>query len=97
VLSLGSQQAPLARPVLGATRQISVLHSGFPNRTPIHVLLEALGALGYENGKAAVIEVLGGEGDSTRLDCRPCAWKFADAHKKIQGIIVAVMPSTRPS
>jgi putative ABC transport system substrate-binding protein len=67
-LIFGLLLAPLANPVLGAARQISVLHSGFPNRTPIHVLLEALGTLGYENGKSAVIEVLGAEGDTKRLD-----------------------------
>ncbi|MGB8242713.1 MAG: hypothetical protein WCF76_02295 [Pseudolabrys sp.] len=43
------------------------LHSGFPERTPIHVLIEALRALGHENGTTAVIEVLGGEGDAGRL------------------------------
>ena len=29
--------------------KITILHSGFPNRTPIHVLIEALAKLGYEN------------------------------------------------
>ncbi len=58
---------PLARPALAAVQQISILHSGFPNRTPIHVLIEALRALGYEDGKTAKIEVLGGEGDAKRL------------------------------
>jgi hypothetical protein len=42
---------PLATPALAAVKQISILHSGFPNRTPIHVLIEALRSLGYENGK----------------------------------------------
>ena len=59
---------PLATPVLAAMKQISILHSGFPNRTPIHVLIEALRALGYENGNTAVMELLGGEGDAKRLD-----------------------------
>jgi len=48
-------------------RRISVLHSGFPDRTPIHLLYEALGKLGYENGRTAAIELLGGEGDADRL------------------------------
>jgi putative ABC transport system substrate-binding protein len=47
--------------------QISILHSGFPNRTAIHELFEALGQLGYENGRTAVIELLGAEGDADRL------------------------------
>jgi len=59
---------PLVTPVLAAMRQISILHSGFPNRTPIHVLIEALRTLGYENGNTAVMELRGGEGDATRLD-----------------------------
>lgn len=50
-----------------AEKHISILHSGFPERTPIHVLIEALRALGHENGTTAVIEVLGGEGDAGRL------------------------------
>ncbi|MGA9050839.1 MAG: hypothetical protein WB422_05520, partial [Pseudolabrys sp.] len=44
-----------------AEKHISILHSGFPERTPIHVLIEALRAFGHENGTTAVIEVLGGE------------------------------------
>ena len=43
------------------------MHSGFPNRTPIHLLLEALRALGYEDGSTATIELLGGEGNAYRL------------------------------
>ncbi|MGB8822225.1 MAG: hypothetical protein WCD25_02370 [Pseudolabrys sp.] len=50
-----------------AEKHISILHSGFPERMPIHVLIEALRALGHENGTTAVIEVLGGEGDAGRL------------------------------
>ena len=46
---------PLAAPVLAAMKQISILHSGFPNRTPIHVLIEGM-------------ELLGGEGDAKRLN-----------------------------
>ena len=53
----------LGPPALAAVKQISILHSGFPNRTPIHILIEALRALGYENGNTAVMELLGGEGE----------------------------------
>jgi hypothetical protein len=51
----------------GERLRISILHSGFPNRTPIHLLMEALRALGYEDGSTATIELLGGEGDADRL------------------------------
>jgi putative ABC transport system substrate-binding protein len=44
-----------------------ILHSGFPKRTPIDRLFEALRDLGYENGRTATIDLLGGEGDSGRL------------------------------
>jgi putative tryptophan/tyrosine transport system substrate-binding protein len=47
--------------------RISILHSGFPNRTPIHLLLQALAALGYENGRTAAIDLHGAEGDPDRL------------------------------
>lgn len=60
--------ATLGTPAL--TREppkIIILHSGFPNRTPIHLLFEALRKLGYENDRTAKIELLGGEGDSNRL------------------------------
>jgi putative ABC transport system substrate-binding protein len=50
-----------------ARHRISILHSGFPNRTPIHRLYEALRALGHEHGRTAAIELLGGEGDADRL------------------------------
>src|SRR6266850_5620915 len=48
--------------------KIIILHSGFPNRTPIHLLFEALSKLGYENDRTATIELLGGEGDPNRLN-----------------------------
>jgi putative ABC transport system substrate-binding protein len=48
--------------------KITILHSGFPNRTPIHLLFEALGKLGYENDRTATIDLLGGEGDPNRLN-----------------------------
>ena len=47
--------------------RISILHSGFPTRTPIHQLFEALGKLGLEHGRTATIDLLGGEGDPLRL------------------------------
>ena len=49
-------------------RQISILHSGFPNRTPIQHLFAALRELGYEDGRTATIELLGGEGNADRLN-----------------------------
>lgn len=67
-LIAGLVLASLGTPALAAVKQISILHSGFPNRTPIHVLIEALRALGYENGNTTVMELLGGEGDAKRLD-----------------------------
>ena len=59
--------ASIAQPALAAGKRISILHSGFPNRTPIQILIEDLRALGYGNGRDATIEVLGGEGDPERL------------------------------
>src|SRR3712207_903122 len=47
--------------------RIAILHSGYPNRTPIHLLLKALASLGYEDHRTAAIELLGGEGAPTRL------------------------------
>jgi ABC-type uncharacterized transport system substrate-binding protein len=66
-LIAGLLLVPLASPTFAAVKQISILHSGFPNRTPIHVLIEALRTLGYEDGNTAKIELLGGEGDAKRL------------------------------
>jgi putative tryptophan/tyrosine transport system substrate-binding protein len=63
-LIAGLLLTPFATPAFTATKRISILHSGFPNRTPVQVLLEALRGLGYENGNTAVIEVLGAEGDA---------------------------------
>jgi putative tryptophan/tyrosine transport system substrate-binding protein len=45
-------------------RRIVILHSGFPNRTPIDRLYNALNERGY---RAANIELLGGEGNPDRL------------------------------
>ncbi len=50
------------------TPRIGILHSGYPNRTPIQHLFSALRALGYEDGRSARIELLGGEGDPERLN-----------------------------
>src|SRR5829696_3173846 len=59
----------LGRPAWAAEPpKITILHSGFPNRTPIHLLIEALAKLGYENNRTAKIELLGGEGDPDRLN-----------------------------
>jgi putative ABC transport system substrate-binding protein len=66
-LIAGLLLVPFATPAMAAVKQISILHSGFPNRTPIHVLIDALRARGYEDGTAA-IELLGAEGDAQRLD-----------------------------
>src|SRR5436190_23053945 len=48
--------------------KIVILHSGFPERTPIHLLFEALAKLGYENSRTAAIDLMGGEGDANRLN-----------------------------
>src|SRR5829696_1687939 len=59
----------LGRPAWAAEPpKITILHSGFPNRTPIHLLIEALAKLGYENSRTAKIDLLGGEGDPNRLN-----------------------------
>jgi len=48
--------------------RIVILHSGFPRRTPIDHLFDALRERGYEDGRTAKIELLGGEGDPDRLN-----------------------------
>lgn len=63
----------LAASVMRAARaeerpRIAVLHSGYPERTPIHLLFEALQKLGHDNGRTATIELLGGEGNADRLN-----------------------------
>ena len=58
---------PIAAPA-PRKRSISILHHGYPNRTPIQHLFTALRALGYEDGQTAAIELLGGEGDPDRLN-----------------------------
>jgi ABC-type uncharacterized transport system substrate-binding protein len=47
--------------------RIVILHSGFPRRTPIDHLFDALRERGYEDGRNAKIKLLGGEGDPDRL------------------------------
>jgi len=59
--------AAMALPLAAEAQQrqrISILHSGYPRRTPIKLLFDALGKLGYDE---AQIDLLGGEGDSSRL------------------------------
>ena len=72
-LSFAAAASPFAvqpgKPALAAELpRIMILHSGFPHRTPIHLLIEALAKLGYENSRTAKIELLGGEGDPGRLN-----------------------------
>jgi putative ABC transport system substrate-binding protein len=60
--------APLVRAAAQERRpRIIVLHSGFANRVPLHLLVEQLGRLGYEDGRSARIEIHGAEGDLARL------------------------------
>jgi putative tryptophan/tyrosine transport system substrate-binding protein len=47
-------------------QRISILHSGYPRRTAIHLLFAALSKLGYQEGRTE-IDLLGGEGDPDRL------------------------------
>jgi putative ABC transport system substrate-binding protein len=68
-LLAGLLAAPLAAPALAeAWRRISLLHSGFPTRTPIDLLFEQLRMLGYEDGRTATIELYGAEGNGDRLN-----------------------------
>jgi ABC-type uncharacterized transport system substrate-binding protein len=60
----GSAQQASAR---AKVYRIFILHSGFPRRTPIDHLFDALRERGYEDGRTAKIELLGGEGDPDRL------------------------------
>jgi putative ABC transport system substrate-binding protein len=56
-------------PALAQKRfRISILHSGYPNRTPIDRLFEAFHELGYDNDRTAIIELLAAEGDPGRLN-----------------------------
>jgi putative tryptophan/tyrosine transport system substrate-binding protein len=71
--------------------RISILHSGFPNRTPIHVLFEELRSLGYEQGKTATIDLYGAEGERDRL----VTLVNQLAHKKPNVIIGLTSPAAR--
>jgi putative tryptophan/tyrosine transport system substrate-binding protein len=67
-LLVGLAAVSLATRAMAEERpQITILHSGFPNLTPIDRLFEALRDLGYENGRTAAIDLLAGEGDRGRL------------------------------
>lgn len=48
-------------------RRITILHSGYPRRTGIDRLYEALRERGYEDPRTADITLLGGEGNADRL------------------------------
>ncbi|MGB8043952.1 MAG: hypothetical protein WCF66_13410 [Pseudolabrys sp.] len=72
-------------------RRISILHSGYPNRTPIQHLFAALRALGYEDGRNTRIELLGGEGDPERL----AAYVAKLAAEKPDVIIALTEPALR--
>jgi putative ABC transport system substrate-binding protein len=64
----GLVAAPLATRALAKEQpRISILHSGYPNRTPIHLLFAELRELGYEDRRSATIKLLGAEGDADRL------------------------------
>jgi len=90
--------AAMALPLAAEAQQrqrISILHSGYPRRTAIKLLFDALGKLGYDE---AQIDLLGGEGDPSRLtalvdqlDLRPAA--FAKAVAEPGGELQASRPS----
>jgi putative ABC transport system substrate-binding protein len=81
----GLMLASLARPAWAKEPRISILHSGFPLRTPIHLLVEALRSLGYDDGRTASVEVLGAEGDAARLKAL-----VADLVSKPPDLIIAI-------
>ena len=54
-LIAGLVLALLGTPALAAVKQISILHSGFTNRTPINLLIEAL----REDSDTAAIDYFG--------------------------------------
>jgi putative ABC transport system substrate-binding protein len=67
VLLLGIALLSVARPTLGAEqRRITILHSGYPNRTPVDRLYGALRSLGHDD-RTSIMLLLGGEGDTDRL------------------------------
>jgi putative tryptophan/tyrosine transport system substrate-binding protein len=81
----GLMLASLVRPAWAKEPRISILHSGFPLRTPIHLLVEALRSLGYDDGRTASVEVLGAEGDAARLKAL-----VADLVSKPPDLIIAI-------
>src|SRR5262249_3904711 len=48
-------------------RRITVLHSGFARLAPLHLLVQHLGRLGWEDGRSATIAIHGAEGSRERL------------------------------
>jgi putative ABC transport system substrate-binding protein len=76
---------------IGTVRRISILHSGFPLRTRVRLLIEALRTLGYDDGKTAIIELLGGEGDAVRLKTLAATL----AAEKPEVIIALTSPAVR--
>jgi putative ABC transport system substrate-binding protein len=87
-LLVGGALATLATPAGAQTRPtISILHSGFPERTPVHLLIDALRTLGYEDGRSATIEVLGAEGSPDRLNAQVARLTSARP-----AVIVAITP-----
>src|ERR1700751_5148225 len=82
----GLVAAPLATRALAKEQpRISILHSGYPNRTPIHLLCAELRELGYEDRRSATIKLLGAEGDADRL-----ALLVAELFAERPDVIVAV-------
>src|SRR5215207_3115094 len=72
-----------------AKPRIVILHSGFPNRTPIDQLYAALRDLGYEHGRTADIQLFGAEGDPDRLTSLVA--KLAQEHPQV--IIAVTSPA----
>jgi putative tryptophan/tyrosine transport system substrate-binding protein len=68
-LLAGALAAPAsARLALAQTGpRIVILHSGWPDRSPTHILIQYLRELRYEDGRTAKIEIYGAEGDPARL------------------------------
>ena len=84
-------------PALAEERpRIAILHSGFPNRTPIHLLFEALGRLGYEHGRTATIDLHGGEGNADRLSALVTQLSIQKPHVIIAITAPAAVALKRP-
>ena len=69
---------------------------GFPNRTPIHLLFEALGQLGYEHGRTATIDLHGGEGNLDRLSALVTQLSIQKPHVIIAITAPAAVALKRP-